>query len=139
MSTSPGAELQTRPPRTIARSILSVFAGLVFVIAASLVTDEIFHVLHVFPPWGQSTGSGPFTLATVYRAIFGVIGAYITARLAPFQPMKHAMILGFIGFVLAILGAAATWNRDFGPHWYPIALVVLALPQSWLGGKLFTR
>jgi hypothetical protein len=24
----------------------------------------------------------------------------------------------------------------FGPHWYPLALVALAMPQSWLGGKL---
>jgi hypothetical protein len=30
------------------------------------------------------------------------------------------------------------WNRvaEFGPRWYPIALVVLAMPQSWLGGQL---
>jgi hypothetical protein len=26
-----------------------------------------------------------------------------------------------------------------GPRWYPIALVVLALPQSWAGGRLFER
>jgi len=25
---------------------------------------------------------------------------------------------------------------EFGPRWYPVALVVLAMPQSWLGGQL---
>jgi len=25
---------------------------------------------------------------------------------------------------------------EFGPRWYPVALVVLAMPQSWLGAKL---
>jgi len=43
-----------------------------------------------------------------------------------------------IGLALSTLGAAATWNKGpaFGPHWYPLALVVLALPTAWLGGKL---
>jgi hypothetical protein len=31
-----------------------------------------------------------------------------------------------------------TWNKGptFGPHWYPLALIVLAMPQAWVGGKL---
>jgi hypothetical protein len=33
----------------------------------------------------------------------------------------------------------ATWNKNLGPHWYPIALVILAIPQCWLGGKLFEK
>ena len=34
--------------------------------------------------------------------------------------------------------AAATWNKgpEFGPHWYPLALVATALPCAWLGGRL---
>ena len=39
----------------------------------------------------------------------------------------------------ALVGAVATWNAGLGPHWYPIALVVLALPQAWLGGKLYEK
>jgi len=39
---------------------------------------------------------------------------------------------------VSIFGAVVTWNRaaEFGPHWYPLALVVLAMPQAWLGGKM---
>jgi hypothetical protein len=37
---------------------------------------------------------------------------------------------------VSITGAAATWNRGFGPHWYPLSLIVLAMPQAWIGGKL---
>jgi hypothetical protein len=31
-----------------------------------------------------------------------------------------------------------TWNSgpEFGPKWYPLALVVVALPCAWLGGRL---
>jgi hypothetical protein len=53
--------------------------------------------------------------------------------------MRHALIGGCIGIALGTLGAVVTWNRNLGPHWYPIALIVLAIPQSWLGAKLFLR
>ena len=45
---------------------------------------------------------------------------------------------GVAGLAVSILGAAATWNKGpaFGPHWYPLALIVLAMPQAWAGGKL---
>jgi len=43
---------------------------------------------------------------------------------------------GAIGMVLGIIGAAVTWNRGLGPHWYSVALVVTALPSAWAGGKL---
>jgi hypothetical protein len=45
---------------------------------------------------------------------------------------------GFVGLALSTFGAAATWNKGpaFGPHWYPLALIVLALPTAWIGGKL---
>jgi len=47
-------------------------------------------------------------------------------------------VLGMLGFVVSIIGAVVTWNMGpaYGPHWYPVALVVLAIPTAWLGGKL---
>jgi len=42
-----------------------------------------------------------------------------------------------IGAVSA--GVVAMWNLALGPRWYPIALAVLALPQCWVGGKLYAR
>jgi len=126
----------TIAPRRIGRSVLALFAGFVFVVVLSIATDVVLHSLGVFPPLGQYTPSGPLLLATFYRFVFGVIGSYLTARLAPYKPMQHALVGGFIGLALSILGAAATWNRGLGPHWYPVALIVLALPQAWLGGKL---
>jgi len=50
--------------------------------------------------------------------------------------MQHALLGGAIGFVLSIVGAVTTWNSGLGPHWYPLALVVVAMPTAWLGGKL---
>ena len=75
-------------------------------------------------------------LATAYRTAYGIAGGYLTARLAPSRPVRHAMIGGALGLVAGIAGAVATWNGGpaYGPHWYPVALIVLALPQAWLGG-----
>jgi hypothetical protein len=50
--------------------------------------------------------------------------------------MQHALLAGFIGLIVSTAGAAATWNSGFGPHWYPLSLIVLALPPAWVGGKL---
>jgi hypothetical protein len=55
--------------------------------------------------------------------------------------MQHALILGAVGVVLSLIGLLATWNKgpEFGPKWYPLALVVLALPCAWIGGRLGSR
>jgi hypothetical protein len=130
---------ETQNPGHTARSIGAILAGFVFVFIISLATDQLLHATGVFPPWGASMVGydAALLLATVYRIIFGIAGSYITARLAPNRPMQHALAGGFIGLALSIVGAAVTWNRGpaFGPHWYPLALVVTALPTAWTGGK----
>jgi surface polysaccharide O-acyltransferase-like enzyme len=81
---------------------------------------------------------GLFVLATAYRVVYGVVGGYIAARLAPDRPIQHAVALGVVGVVLSTAGTVATWNKgpEFGPKWYPIVLVVTAIPVSWVGGKI---
>ena len=122
------------------KSIGAVLAGMLAGIILTIVTDIVLHAVGVFPPWGNSMVGfdGPLLLATVYRTVYGVLASYIIARRAPNRPMQHALVGGFIGLVVSILGAAVTWNKGpaFGPHWYPLALVVLAMPQAWAGGKL---
>ena len=55
--------------------------------------------------------------------------------------MGHALTLGVVGLLAAIAGTIATWDKgpEFGPKWYPLALVVTAIPCTWLGGKLAPR
>jgi hypothetical protein len=131
---------ETNSPRHTLRSIGAVLAGMVVGIVLTLVTDEILHIAGVFPPWGQSMVGydGALLLATAYRVVYSVLGSYIIALLAPNRPMLHALVGGGIGFIVSIVGAVVTWNGGpaFGPHWYPIALIVTALPCAWVGGKL---
>ena len=128
----------TKPQRSILRSVGAVLAGLLVVIIITTATDAIMHATGIFPPWGQPMSDSLFVLAFAYRIVYGIAGGYITARLAPNKPVEHAVLLGAVGLVLSLAGTAATWNRgpEFGPKWYPLALIVIAIPTAWLGGKL---
>jgi hypothetical protein len=130
---------ETLAPRNIGRSIFAVITGLLVVIVLSTVTDALLYATGVFPRLGHAMANPMFVLATAYRAVYSILGSYLAARLAPIRPMSHALALGVIGLIVSITGAVATWNRapSLGPHWYPVVLIVLAMPSAWLGGKLF--
>jgi hypothetical protein len=130
-----------RSSRQLGRSVLAVLAGMAVAIVLTLLTDLVLHKLQVFPPYGERASDRSLMLATAYRTVYGIAAAYLTAYLAPYRPLAHAMVGGAIGFIASIAGAIATWNAGpaYGPHWYPVALIILALPQSWLGGWLRLR
>jgi len=119
------------------QSIWAVVAGAVVAIVATTLVDVVLHIAHVFPPINDPINDALALLATSYRIVIGVAGAWLTARLAPDKPLKHALMLGYLGVALGLVGVVATWSKGLGPHWYPIALVVLAVPQSWVGGKVY--
>lgn len=124
--------------RSTFRSIVAVVVGFVVVVVLSTATDAVMHATGVFPPMFQPMSDALFVLALAYRTAFTILGGYITALMAPAKPMKHAIVLGAIGMVVGTAGAVATWNKgpEFGPHWYALALIVLAIPSTWVGGKI---
>jgi len=121
----------------IGKSIWAVVAGVLFIIVVTTIVDLCLHAVGVYPPQGVPLTDALALLATAYRVVISVAGAWITAKLAPSDPMKHAMVLGVVGTILGSAGVIATWNLGLGPRWYAITLAVLAIPQCWLGGKLF--
>jgi hypothetical protein len=122
------------------RSALAVVAGFLATAILSVATDAVMHATGIFPPPGQPMSDGLFVWATAYRVVFTVLGGYVTARLASSKPMTYVLVLGIIGIVAATAGTIATWNLgpEYGPKWYPILLVVTALPCVWAGGVLAT-
>jgi hypothetical protein len=76
-------------------------------------------------------------LALSYRIVYAILASYIIARMAPYSPMRHALVGGLIGFVVSLAGAIAAIPMNLGPIWYPIALALTALPCAWLGGILY--
>ncbi len=108
----------------IAGSIITVIADLAMQ-SSGLIDMEKF----------KESSTSAVLIVTIYRFIFSVIACYITAWLAPVKPMKHAIILGSIGFILSLLGAILMWNEAVA--WYNLAVILMALPCAWIGAKLY--
>jgi len=125
-------------PRRWGRSTAAVLVGIVVGVVLSLGTDQVLHVLHVYPPWGEPMYDAKLNLlALSYRIVFAILASYIVARMAPYSPMGHALAGGLLGFVVSVAGAIAAIPLNLGPMWYPIALALTALPCAWLGGILY--
>ena len=118
------------------KSLWAIFAGILVVVVVTTLVDVALHLAQVYPPMDQPITDALAVLATSYRIVIGIAGGWLTAWLAPNRPMKHALALGLVGAVLGLVGVVATWNLGLGPRWYPIALVVLAVPQSWAGARI---
>jgi hypothetical protein len=132
---------ETNQSRRIPRRIGAVLAGLLLVVILDVGIDVVMHVTGIYPPWFQPMRTSLWLLAIAYRTCDGIAGGYVVARLAPDRPVQHALALGIIGLVMSTLGVVATWGKgpEFGPKWYPLALVVLAIPNALIGGLLRQR
>ena len=126
---------------TLGRSILAVFVGFVAVVGLSLGADEMLHLLKVYPPWGEPMYQpGLNLLALSYRAVFTIVGGYLTARTAPHSPMRHVLIGAGIGLVIGVAGVVAAASiGGLGPLWYPVAVAVTGPPCTVLGGTIYVR
>ena len=125
----------------ILRSVGAVVAGFVLVMVLALGTDGVLVLAKVFPPQDHPElySNGQYALITLYTALYSAVGAYLTARLAGSRPLAHALVLGVLGTLASIGGAEANWHLAAGHEWYPIALILIALPSCWLGGFIFTK
>jgi hypothetical protein len=142
MTTSLAADTaRTESHPRLGRSAAAILVALVANAVAATATDQLFHVLDVYPPWGEPMrDAGDFLLALGYRLAYGVLAGYLAARLAPRAPMRHVRVLGSIALVLSSAGVLAALTRPgLGPVWYPVALAVLAIPSVWAGGVLHQR
>jgi hypothetical protein len=127
---------ETQHSRRIGRSIGSLLIGIFAGAILSFGTDELLHIAGIFPALGQPMNDALLLLATAYRTVYSVVGSYIAARLAPDRAMQHAMASGIVSLVIGTAGTLATWNRGLGSHWYSLAIIALAMPCAWAGGRL---
>jgi hypothetical protein len=122
------------------KSTGAILAGFIAVVVPSIATDVLLETTKFFPPQNRPelyTG-GLLLIAFIYRSIYTVAGGWVAAILSPDHPMRHSVILGMVGMVAGTLGAVANWDKTAeSAAWYPVALVIAALPCTWLGGKLF--
>ena len=119
------------------KSIGAVLAGIVLVFALSTLTDVILEKSNFMKIPFTDNPTWLVGLVLLYRCVYVVAGAYLTAALAPHGPMRHVWVFAGIGFVLGVAGTVFMWNESV--HWYPVALVITGIPCSWLGGWLRVR
>lgn len=124
--------------KNICKSIGAVLAGFVLIAFLAFVTDTVLQRVGILPV----TGAKRFEywdslLALSYHLAYTLLGGYVAARLAPHHPMAHALALGALEVVFSAAGLIAITTGDLAPAWYGWALIVCALPVSWMGGKLF--
>jgi MFS family permease len=117
------------------RSAWAVFAGILANFLIAIPIDIILHAMGIYPTLGGPQMSNSLCmLAFSYRLVAAVAGGFFTARLAPRNPRKHVLLLGCIGILLSTAGAIAMWG--VGPAWYTLALILISVPASVLGGRL---
>jgi hypothetical protein len=118
------------------RSIWAVVAGFLFILVLSLGADAIVHAIspRVFNASGGTTNFVILCMTTIYVGVFATVGSYLTARLAPSHPMRHALILGALGLIFSLIATTRMWSM--APAWYNILNLVLVMPYAWLGGRL---
>jgi hypothetical protein len=119
------------------RSVGAVLAGLFSTVLVTTAIDGVLHATGVFPPAPEIMSDALFALALAYRVPLNAAGCYVAGRLAPAEPLRHALLLGALGVVLATLGAVVMW--DCGPAWYSLGNIAVALPCALAGGRLAAR
>lgn len=119
------------------KSIGAVVGGFISVAALSIATDFVFETLGIFPGSTHPELYAPWMLgvALAYRSLATVFGGYLTAKLAPTNPMRHVYVLAFLGFLGGVAGAVGAWS--YGNHWYPVLLAITGPIFVWVGGKLY--
>jgi MFS-type transporter involved in bile tolerance (Atg22 family) len=117
------------------KSVWAVLAGFLVIVILSIGFDTILKLAGILPWDHLFVSTGLILFVILYRAVFSLAGCYLTAKLAPKNPMKHSILLGIIGTVLSSVGAILA--ADLGPVWYGWTLAVIAIPIAWLGGKLY--
>ena len=123
----------------MARSIAAVVTGFLVIGLLAFGTGRIVHGM--FPNLVDANGITQNTailLATLlYVGVYATFGCWLAARMAPSHPMRHALILGVLGLLFNIMGAAMTWSAV--PAWYNVAGLLTTMLWAWLGGTIRER
>ena len=119
------------------RSIVAVAAGFVLTMALNLGTNAILVRLGVIPAEGATTDAATLILVCAYVAVYGILGCYVAARLAPSRPMAHALVLGALALAMSIPITLQQW--DTSPAWFNVYNLLAVMPYAWLGGRIRER
>lgn len=121
------------------KSIRAVVVGFILVGVLAVAADFIVHAAapHAYDAKGRTESLAVLVLALLYTPAFGVVGGYVTARLAPGNPQRHALVLGVLGLLFSVPVVMAHW--DDAPAWFHIVSLLTVVPAACLGGSWRSR
>ena len=133
--------------KSVLRSVGSVLLGFVVGTAIMLCVETLNHKIYPLPdgfdprvPGAVSAAMKSAPLGALLMVLGGwiigtLVGAWITARVAPPSKLKHGMILGIF-----FLGAGIANNLSIPPPlWFWVCSLALFLPAAYIGSKLAVR
>ena len=114
---------------------LSLLAGFLTAAVLSSAVAFALHAAGIFPPIGQPFyDTGLVALAFGYRAIFSILGTFVTAVVAKDRAKAAVMTLGILGSLVWLIGGIVMW--EYGPAWYNLGGAVTGVPFALIGGRL---
>jgi hypothetical protein len=125
------------PPMT--RSILVVVGA--FLLVGALIVGTTTAVTGAAPQYfgegGSTRHAGVLLLMQLYVFVYATLGCWLAARLAPSKPMRHAMVVGWLGLAYNVVGTYFAWGLY--PAWSNVLGLLLVMPAAYLGGLLAAR
>ena len=129
--------------KSILRSIGAVMAG--YLVSALLTGLTIAALGALFPASYNPENLEWVVFNVLYGCAFAVVGGYVAARLAPAHPMAHAIVLGLLMAIFAVITGYAISVTPPSPEyanqpgWYYPVLAITVLPSILLGAWLSVR
>jgi hypothetical protein len=118
----------------ILHAFLALLAG--FATMAFVVMVFTMLLARLTPSWAGIAGPpkrGYIFVALGYSYLAAASGGFVTAWIAPVNPLAHVLVLGTVVLLLAVLGAMLSKSEQ--PTLYQLALVVI-MPVGVLAGGI---
>ena len=129
--------------KSMFQSLGAVIAG--YLVSAILTGVTIAVLGAIFPESYKAENIAWVVFNVIYGCAFAVIGGYVVARLAPTRPFIHAIVLGVLMAVFALITGYAMSSAPPSPEyanqpgWYYPVLAITVLPSILLGAWLYMR
>jgi hypothetical protein len=123
------AALRAGGARAMARILGAAVAALVIVVSVTGASAAV-----AFDTLSPLTMARLAILALAVDLAYGVAGGYLAARLGRVAPLASAVAFGVLGVMLSVAAAG-----DATPGWYALALQLLLVPATAVGGWMRAR
>ena len=115
------------------RAAFSIVMGAVVALAAVLAVATVSAAV-AFEAFSPETMARFAVVALAIDLAYGIAGGYLAARLGRLAPLASAIAFGLLGVTLSVVATAGTTSA-----WYPVALQLLLVPATVLGGWMRAR